>query len=329
MEANPFTMYPPAITCSSLGDPTIYPIEEKLKRAALCRFTGVEISFEEVLEEAKLGSWMDYPSSRDLESAASRIHKLCRVLGLEVVAFGPIQCFEGLRNRVRYRAMKDTLSTRFQIAKALGTKTIIVTANHLRVEEVSEDYILSDLKDLSDFASKEDPSISIAYSFTCHSTFVNKWKKAWDIVKSIDRSNFGICLNTFQVATALACDTEQTYTTNLAHLVEIPLDKVLHVQVSGAAPLTAPLIAGHPWYHPRESTWLSWSKKGKRFPFECPNPGQNFMEKVAAYTIRALRYKDRLTFERSTTIEEKEPNVPADCARRGMIAWYKLKNHLG
>lgn len=53
MSPSPAGHLSPAIVSTSLGDPTIYSIREKLEKAAVNNFMGVEISFDEVIVEAK------------------------------------------------------------------------------------------------------------------------------------------------------------------------------------------------------------------------------------------------------------------------------------
>ena len=58
----------------------------------------------------------------------------------------------------------------------------------------------SDLaRDLAELADLLAPhSFRICYENWCWATHGQTWKQVWDIVKQADRSNIGLCLDTFQ-----------------------------------------------------------------------------------------------------------------------------------
>lgn len=153
--------------------------------------------------------------------------------------------------------MRNILKTQFLIATKLGTNTIIVTANHLPQNELSEGFILEDLKLISQWGL--DLGINIAYSFTCYSTIINKWWKAWEVVKLINSPNFGLCLSTFHIAGGLGDDTsalsykgsEESIrrTNSLVRMMEVvPPSRIFHLQVSSAVPFINSISVDHPWY---------------------------------------------------------------------------------
>ncbi|KAI0845831.1 xylose isomerase-like protein [Daldinia vernicosa] len=323
MDPSPAEYLSPAIVSTSLGAPDMYSIREKLEQAAENYFAGVEISFDEV----------DYPSEKDLFAAAERIASLCRSLGLEIVAFGPFQRYEGLRDRVRHNAMIDILQTQFSIAMALGARMIIITANHLPQHELSEEFILEDLKLISQWGV--DMGISIAYSFTCYSTIINRWWKAWEVVKLIDSPNFGLCLDTFQIAGGLGDDTsalsyngtEESIrrTNSLNRMIEVvPPNRIFHLQVSSAVPFVDASSPSHPWYTPRETPLMSWSRHGKGFLFENPLGGDYSMEDLAKYIVLGSRYKGYISMEASIPAYEKGLDVPNYYASRARAAWARF-----
>ncbi|KAI1662379.1 xylose isomerase-like protein [Daldinia decipiens] len=311
MDPSPAEWLSPAIVSTSLGAPAIYSIQEKLKSAAV-----------------------DYPSEKDLFSAAERIADLCQLFDIKIVAFGPFQRYEGLRDRARHEAMKDILKTQLLLAIKLGAKTIIVTANHLPQDELSEEFILEDLKLISRWGL--DLGINIAYSFTCYSTIINKWWKAWEVVKLIDSPNFGLCLSTFHIAGGLGDDTsalsykgsEESIrrTNSLIRMMEVvPPSKIFHLQVSSAVPFIDSISEDHPWYNPHETPYMSWSRHGKGFLFENPLGGIYSMEDLAKYIVLGSRYKGYISMESSIPASEKGRSVPADYALRAKISWMKFR----
>ncbi|KAI1478157.1 hypothetical protein K445DRAFT_26917 [Daldinia sp. EC12] len=219
--------------------------------------------------------------------------------------------------------MSVQLITRFAIAKELGTNTIIVTANHRPASKLSTEFIRNDLAFLADFAFRYKPSLFIAYSFTCYSTIVNKWWKAWELVQSVDRFNFGLCLNVFHIASSWTYETELDQVNCIERLTStVKRNKIFYMQVSSAVPPVLPLSANHPWYHPRETAFESWARNGKTFLFETtPLYTSNAMEELARSIIVGFGYRGFVTLETSTTTDDMGEDVPADRARRGKIAW--------
>ena len=57
---------------------------------------------------------------------------------------------------------------------------------------------IADLKELADLLSFH--GFRLAYENWCWSTHAPDWKDVWEIVKGVDRSNVGLCLDTFQTA---------------------------------------------------------------------------------------------------------------------------------
>lgn len=59
--------------------------------------------------------------------------------------------------------------------------------------------IVGDMIELVDLAIKGDPPVCFAYESLCWSTQIDTWEKSWDVVKKANRTNFGLCLDTFNI----------------------------------------------------------------------------------------------------------------------------------
>ncbi|KAI0113005.1 xylose isomerase-like protein [Daldinia grandis] len=318
MHPSPIEHFSPAVVSTSLGDPTVYSIRSKIEQAVINGFIGIEISFDE----------------DDLFAAAERIANLCQVLGLNIIAFGPFQRYEGLRDRVRHNGMKHIIKIQFLLARALGTDTVIFTANHLPQNELSEGFILEDLRLLSQWGL--DLGINIAYTFTCYSTVVNKWWKAWEVVKLVNSPNFGLCLSTFHIAGALSDDTSALpykgseasirHTNSINRMIKTVLpSKIFRLHVSSAVPFIGSLSVNHPWYNPHETPYMSWSRHGKGFLFENNLGGRYSMEDLTRCIVLGLGYTGYISMESSTPGGEKGPFVPAEYAFRAKMAWVNFQ----
>jgi len=68
------------------------------------------------------------------------------------------------------------------------------------------DVIARDLRQLADEAAKQDPPIQIAYEMWAWGSYVNTWEHTWEVCKRVDRPNFGLCLDTFQICARAYAD---------------------------------------------------------------------------------------------------------------------------
>ena len=60
--------------------------------------------------------------------------------------------------------------------------------------------IVGDLGKLADLSLQQDPQICFVYENLCWSTHIDTWEKVWEVVRRVDRPNFGLCLPTFNIA---------------------------------------------------------------------------------------------------------------------------------
>lgn len=115
---------------------------------------------------------------------------------------------------------------------------------------------MSDLKELADLLAPHN--YRLAYENWCWSTHAPDWKDVWEIVKSVDRPNVGLCLDTFQTAGGEWADPttksglledqgskeemEKKYHESLKSLsATVPAEKIYILQISDAYKPKQPL----------------------------------------------------------------------------------------
>lgn len=102
-----------------------------------------------------------------------------------------------------------------------------------------------------------EKNFRICYENWCWSTHAPDWADAWDIVKMVDRSNIGLCLDTFQTAGGewadpttesglidglSKLDLEAKFQQSMEELSRtIPKDKIYLLQISDAYRVNPPL----------------------------------------------------------------------------------------
>ncbi|KAI1343048.1 xylose isomerase-like protein [Xylariaceae sp. FL0016] len=336
--------YEPAILSASLGRAWLHDLDDKLKQAAEKGFKGIEIFYED-LEHAAKGLSKDpdaSPSTADLVDAAAHVQSLCQSLGLTIISLQPFAFYDGLVDRAQHARMLGRIKLWFFLVKVLGTDTIQVPANFLPPDQVSDDLdlIASDLRELADLGLRESPPVRFAYENLCWSTRVDTWEGAWDVVRRVDRPNFGLCLDTFNIAGRVWGDPASTdgrtpnadadLAASLDRMVkEVDVKKVFYIQVVDAERLASPLVEGHPFYDAAQPARMSWSRNARTFMYEEDRGAYLPAEKVAKAIVDGLGYKGYVSMELfSRTMAEEGAHVPSEHARRGIESWKKCQERL-
>ena len=106
--------------------------------------------------------------------------------------------------------------------------------------------MVPDLQELSDFFATL--GLRIAYENWCWSVHAPAWQQVWKIVQEVDRPNFGLCLDTFQIAGGEWADPRResglvdkpapklaaSWRASMAVLASVPKEKIFIFQVSDA-----------------------------------------------------------------------------------------------
>ena len=336
----------PAIMGASLGRAWLHDFDYKMEQAGKAGFKGIEIFYEDIEYLArKLAAVTDAsvtPTTEQLLAAARHAAQVCQKQGLEVIGLQPFLFYDGLKDREQHDRLIEKMKVWFQMAKLLNTTIIQIPANFLPAEQLTDDFdvIASDLRELADMGAKEEPVINFAYENLCWSTHVDTWEKLWDVVKRVDRPNFGACLDTFNIAGRVWADpTSPTGKTpnadadlkaSLERMVaEVDMAKVFYIQVVDAERLDSPLVKGHPFFVEGNPARMNWSRNARLFMYEDDRGAYLPVEEVAKVLIHDMGFKGYVSMELfSRTMSEEGQHVPDEHAQRGIAAWKKLVERL-
>ncbi|PIG87487.1 hypothetical protein AARAC_003879 [Aspergillus arachidicola] len=328
----------PAIASMSLGRAWVHSLPEKLSQAAKAGFKGVEIFYEDLEYLAKEKGPVD---DSTLLAAAQETRAICDHYGLEVIGMQPFLFYEGLTDRAQHREKIERLKLWFVIVKILGTDIIQIPSN-FQSEGISGDLdlIVSDMIEVADMGLKEEPVVRFAYENLAWGTFISTWEDLWEVVRRVDRPNFGCCLDTFNIAgrvwadpasaSGKTPDADAALAASLQSLVQtVDVNKVFYVQVVDAERMQQPLIEGHPFYVEGQPARMSWSRNARLFLYEQERGGYLPVVQVAEAFLKHLGFEGWVSMELfSRSMADPDPTVPETHAQRGINAWKRLAEEL-
>ena len=337
--------FKPAISSMSLGRAWVHDLPEKLDQAAAYGFSGVEIFYEdlEYLAKAQPGG----EATVDNQIVAARIiRKLCDHRHLTVIGLQPFLFYEGLLDRKEHAAKIQKLKVWFRLAKILGTDVIQIPTNFMQKGITGDvDTIVKDMVEVADLGARQTPVIKFAYENLAWGTFINTWEGVWEIVAKVDRPNFGMCLDTFNIAGRVWADpsspsgktpnADADLKASIAAMIKtVDVEKIFYVQVVDAERMQPPLVEGHPFYVKEQPSRMSWSRNARLFAFEEDRGAYlPVLEVAKAFTApqpKGLGFEGWVSMELfSRTMAEKDPSVPREHARRAAESWKKLAKELG
>ncbi|KAH7409321.1 3-dehydroshikimate dehydratase-like protein [Cadophora sp. MPI-SDFR-AT-0126] len=335
--------YRPAIASMSLGRAWVHKLPYKLDQARAYKLTGIEIFFEDLEYLAREESGIsadEAPSPEAQLHAAKAIRKLCDERALEIIGLQPFLHYEGLHDREEHASRIEKMKLWFKIAKILGTDIIQIPASFLGRDKITGDLdvVAGDLREVADMGLQESPVIKFAYEDLCWSTYFDTWQKGWDLVEMVDRPNFGMCLDTYNIAgrvygdpaspTGKTPNADEDMKKSLEELIKrVDVKKVFYIQVVDAEKMRDPLVEGHAFYAADQPARMSWSRNARLFAFE--EGGYLPVLDVARVIIECLGYKGWVSMELfSRTMNEPGDEVPKAHARRAWEAWEKLEKEM-
>ena len=327
----------------SLGRAWVHSLPNKLDQAAANHFSGIEVFFEDLEYLARSQSNLPSSATPSPEAslhAAHTIRTLCDERDLTIIGLQPFMHYEGLLDRIEHASRIEKLKLWFNIAKVLGTDTIQIPANFLAKEEISGDMelVVQDLRQIADMGLQESPAIRFAYENLCWSTYFDTWEQGWEIVQKVDRPNFGLCLDTYNIAGRVYADpssrsgktpnADEDMKLSLERLIKmVDVKKVFYIQVVDAEKMREPLVNGHAFYDSSQPARMSWSRNARLFAFE--DGGYLPVMDVTKAIIEGLGYEGWVSMELfSRTMAEPGKEVPAEHAKRAAIAWEKIQREI-
>ncbi|KAK8848446.1 xylose isomerase-like protein [Apiospora arundinis] len=345
----------PAIATISLGQAGLHDIRDKLREAAACGLGGIELFYDDLEALARLLSTdtcsiVRPPSRHNIQEAARTIRDLCDDLHLVILNLQPFRFYEGLVDRAETaRLQEQVLPLWLEIIQILGTSTILVASNFLGPDPVTGkarthsgrlDVIVDDLRDMADPAALCSPPVRIAYEAIAWGNEINKWEQAWEVVQLVDRPNFGLALDTFNMAAAVFADpTTETgmiedsaasaqsgmQATLHRMATELDMTKVFVVQIADGERLAEPLRSGHPFYVAGQPPRMSWSRNARLFLCEPERGCYLPVVDVVRLLVEQLGWRGWLSYEVfSRTLADPSPETPATHAARAARSWQNL-----
>lgn len=329
------TAYKPAILSASLGRAWLHDFDKKVQQAATHGFEGIEVFYEDLEHLARKLFSVEEPSNDEILKAAEQARQSLNEANITVIGLQPFLFYEGLLDRQQHVRLIKKIHVWFQVAKCLCTDIIQIPANFLPADQLTGDLdiIAADLRELADLGVKEDPPIRFAYEALCWSTHIDTWEKSLVVANMVNRPNFGLCLDTFNIAgrvwgdpaspTGRTPNADADLKASLERLVrDMPLDKVLYIQVVDAERMESPLVQGHPFHVDGNPARMNWSRNARAYMYETDLGAYLPAEDVARAIIGGLGYKGWVSMELfSRTMSEPGDDVPASHAQRGMVAW--------
>ncbi|KAL2378707.1 hypothetical protein RJ035_007349 [Blastomyces gilchristii] len=310
----------------SLGRACAHDLPIKLSQASRHGFKGIELFYEDLESHAQ--ALTDGLTHSNQLTAAQEIRQLCDKHNLQIVTLQPFLFYEGLLDRAEHhRLLNGKLALWFQLVKILRTDMIQIPANFLGPDPGTGkarttgdlDVIVSDLREVAERGVAGGPARS---------------------VRRVDRANFGICLDTFNLAGRVYADpavrdgkmvnADANLRASLARLVAtIDVRKVFYIQVVDGERLERPLVKGHEWHVSGQPSRMSWSRNARLFAFEEDRGGYLPILAIARafFDLGFEGWISLELFSRSTA--DPKPDIPAAHARRGAESWRKLVRYLG
>ena len=330
----------PAIASASLGHPTVHPIEQRIKQAAARGFKLIEIVEDDlnVYAQKLEGGVTDINKIK----AAEFVKGHCDRLGLKIFVLQPFWFYEGLLDRKEHDVKIEKLRLWMKLAKILGVQLVQIPTNWLTEGTTGDmDAIVKDLVKMAEIGLEQDPVVSFAYEGVAWGTHINTWQGTWEVVKLVDKPNFGLCLDTYHIAArvwgdptasdGMSVDADAQLRRSLEQLIkEVDVKKVFYVQVGDAERLDRPLVAGHHSYSDAQLSRMSWSRNARLFAFEEGQAGCLPIKPIIDAIVNGLDFKGYLsveTFSRKLLVED--PEIPARFAARGMTSWNTMMNLMG
>ncbi|EDU42180.1 3-dehydroshikimate dehydratase [Pyrenophora tritici-repentis] len=325
-----------AISSMSLGRCYAgHSLNHKLSMAAKHGLEGIELFYEDLVDHA--GS--DSPAA--LLAGAASVRDLCCSLSLEIVCLQPFMHYEGLLDRQRHAERIEEMKLWMKLAHVLGTDLIQVPSSFLPRDQLSSDidFIASDLREVAELGLKQTPVIRFAYESLSWGTVVDKWEVCWDIVSQVDRPNFGICLDSFNILgriyadptseTGMVYGAEQEVRDSICRLVDRikpHREKIFFIQIVDAERLTQPLLPGHPFYNAEQPARMSWSRNCRLFYGETKRGAYLPVKDVTHAIIKQIGFDGWVSMELFNRVMNRtDETVVEELAERAGAAWNKIR----
>ncbi|KAE9985291.1 hypothetical protein BLS_009034 [Venturia inaequalis] len=325
----------------SLGRAWVHKLPNKLDQAKRCGYKGIELFYEDLEYVAKEMEGGATPSN--LLKASRTVREMCDARGLTIIALQPFMHYEGLLDRTEHARRIEEMKLWLKLARILGTDLIEIPSTFISEDECTGDFttIVQDLREIADLGSQEYPPTRFAYEALAWGTWTSTWEQAYDIVCAVDRPNFGLVMDTFNMAARIYADPASPTCktpdadTSIASSIQrikshIDVRKLFFVQIVDAQRLSAPLVKGHELYVSSQPSRMSWSRNCRLFYGEEEEGAYLPVLAISKAIINDLGYKGWISAELfNSYMNCADDVVPENLARRGAVSWKKFCADLG
>ncbi|TQV96937.1 hypothetical protein V2A60_000425 [Cordyceps javanica] len=303
-------------------------------------FKGIELFYEDLQHIAT--SLPGQSSTANLLTAAGQVRRWCDRRNLEIICLQPFMHFGGLSDREKHKQNLTIIALWTDIAVTLGTDLILFPSSFLSATQLANDLsiLIKDFQDAADIGLKRTPAIRFAFEALCWGTQVNTWEDSWKIVSAVNRPNFGICLDTFNIAGhvfaepavlgGLSMNADANLEYSMARLMsQIDISKVFLVQLADAERLKKPLDEGHVFYNAEQPSRMSWSRNCRLFYGEDHLGGYLPIKRILQTVVHGLGYRGWMSFEVfHRRLLEGDDAIPEQFAARASRSWAELVRDL-
>jgi sugar phosphate isomerase/epimerase len=322
-----------ALSTSCLGLHPSHSLDQKLRATAKHGFTGIEIVY---------GDLERYSVARNTSmiEGAKLVRQQCYDLNLTILSLCPFENFEGTKSPISKRL--EEAKRWLEIARVLGALHLQIPAQYGKNVDTSESIIVSELQQLADLASSSKPVVGIAYEPMGWSTCYSTWEDALRLNDKVNRSNFGLCLDSFHILSKLwgdpfsvsgiYSDGPQKLAASLRRMAkELPLEKIKYIQLSDGEKFEPPFSDSHKWYLEGEDAQFTWSKWARPFPLETDLGGYMPVTDFVRTVLKELGgdgWKGWVSMETFDRRMRNEGFKVDDGAKRARVSVKKLEDAL-
>jgi len=322
----------------SLGRASVHDFTKKMNEARRHGFRAIELFFEDLQTYAVQAFGDD--SELSLTKAACNIRNICSVREIKIMCLQPFLNYEGLCDRVAHKTAINDMSFWITLAQILDTDLISIPSNFLPEAEITgeTDAIVKDLVEVAELGEAMSPPIRFAYESLAWGTYVNTWQQCWEVVKRVNKQNFGMCLDTFNIAARVyadptaksgkTLDADASIKASMEELVKtVDVKKVFYVQVVDAEKLEHPLVPGHPFYSPSQPARMSWSRNCRLFYGEREKEKEAYLpiDMICDAIFKRLKYEGWVSPELfNRCMANPDPEMPRKLAYRASVSIGKL-----
>jgi 4-hydroxyphenylpyruvate dioxygenase len=325
-----------AISSMSLGRACVHKLPSKLDQAKRFGYKGIEIFYEDVEYVAKEMEGGVTPTN--LLKASRTVRELCDARGLTIIALQPFMHYEGLRDREEHARRVEQMRLWLKLARILGTDLIEIPSTFISEDECTGDFntIVQDLREIADLGLQQYPPIRFAYEALAWGTWTSTWEQAYSIVCAVDRPNFGLVMDTFNMAARIyadpaspsgkTLDADAALDASIQRIKsQIDVRKLFFVQIVDAQRLSSPLVKGHELYAADQPSRMSWSRSCRLFYGEEANGAYLPVLAISKAIVQELGYKGWISAELfNAYMNCSDKDVPENLARRGAASWKKF-----